>query len=76
MTTTITTRRQAQATIEAMQAEMGTQALMISLINGRWWLDWSDAENGEYSASGDTLDDAFINALYEQAPAGVEPPPF
>ena len=70
-------RRNAEATLRAMARELeaeflGAEFLGVELTdnNGEeeWFVLWYDG-----TVSGDSLDDAYINALHKKA--GTEPPP-
>ena len=67
-------RRDAEATLRAMAEELGADSLEVALADNcrgdsdRWIVSWYGS-----LVFGDSLDDAFINALHTQA--GTEPPP-
>ena len=67
-------RRDAEATLRAMKEELDVGFLEVTLAHNYhdgsevWFVQWHDSV-----VSGDSLDDAFINALHKKA--GTEPPP-
>ena len=66
-------RRDAEATLRAMKEELDVDFLEVTLTHDYpgsevWFVLWHGG-----AVSGDSLDDAFVNALHKRA--GTEPPP-
>ncbi len=55
--------QRAQRLIEAMRDEIGSGDLVVSVINGNWFLDWTGPNGEDFSAGGDSLDEAFARAM-------------
>ena len=53
----------AQRIIEAMRDKIGSGNLIVSVINGQWFIDWTGPDGVDYFPAGsDSLNDAFAKA--------------
>ena len=52
----------AQRLIEAMRDKIGSGDLVVSVINGNWFLDWTGPNGEDFSAGGDSLNGVFVEA--------------
>ena len=56
--------QKAQRIIEAMRDKIGSSNLVVSVINGEWFLDWTGPDGVDYFPAGsDSLDEAFARAM-------------
>ena len=54
----------AQRLIEAMRDKIGSSDLIVSVINGQWFIDWTGPDGVHYFPAGsDSLNDAFAKAM-------------
>ena len=53
----------AQRIIEAMRDKIGSSDLVVSVINGHWFLDWTGPNGEDFSAGSGNLDAAFVEAV-------------
>ena len=59
--------QKAQRLIEAMRDKIGSDDLVVSVINGNWFLDWTGPNGEDFSAGGDSLNGVFVEAMRRAA---------
>ena len=59
--------QKAQRIIEAMRDKIGSDDLVVSVINGNWFLDWTGPNGEDFSAGGDGLNGVFVEAVRRAA---------
>ncbi len=59
--------QKAQRIIEAMRDKIGSGDLVVSVINGNWFLDWTGPNGEDFSAGGDGLNGVFVEAVRRAA---------
>ncbi len=57
----------AQRIIEAVRDKIGSSDLVVSVINGNWFLDWTGPNGEDFSAGGDGLNGVFVEAMRRAA---------
>lgn len=53
----------AQRLIEAMRDKIGSDDLVVSVLSGQWFLDWTGPNGEDFSACGDGLNGVFVEAV-------------